>query len=829
MADRSPSDDKDFVKDGKSFFKAKSDKVIRKKIEAARKKALENQDALLKAFIRTNPIGAIGTGIIKSLRRSKRTMLAHHTAKIKKPSTRARLDQTGKPFHFAHSYVSADGSIGGTGKKATKAQEPGNAKKERHGSQGAAHMAYLERDGAIEKLAKFAEHDGHGLQFDEDRNMRIDAEIGIGLDPADRARRMQEYVENDAKVETVKAASPKTQDFAFSFGTIGETPKERQDFWTLVEKHKERGKSRLQYRLILELPHQASPEARHEAVRRFCEETFGKNDLPYWAVLHAPTAKNDPRNFHAHVVYLARPAKQIEWPEGGMDGKPNPDGSDKKLVPTWDFAAFTHLPDENKHRRIQYPNRQNILDVTRQQKFIKGMRKAYADIVNETMTKHRIDVRYDHRSYKDMGLKTEAMQSSTRGVHAATKGNKMLAMDVVNQDRNIKAVQNLFADVAFLEHRKAVGKLLALDDRIKEDIDRARQYKRLQRALPPDLKDSRLLSKLTKTGLHNIRKLVLERKLALASKRHELAVTRSTLQFIVDATDPAAMKKTRSSMARSILNLEKKKRTMKAGPEDEYALDQLKAQVATIPTDDFLLAIHQQAIQRREAFEKDNAREIARLRPMATRILNALRKSGAEPRDPLQEQSSNQAAVAVAEQARQAALKATAKAKAAEEERREKIRSAAEEYRQQAMEFGRKLLDQAVRDLPLGANPGVAIHLGMEEAKKAMMGDAYKPPSDERKANMFTRDPKPGEDPNGRYVMGYDEALAQHALALERARKLKEERLAREEAAKQQKIEPAQEPKTVETVDDKVANKKKKRRKAVLSQAKQDRSRGFER
>ena len=95
----------------------------------------------------------------------------------------------------------------------------------------------------------------------------------------------------------------------FSFGNIGESLSERTAFWQALEAAERKG-GRVQSRIVWELPHEASAQARHEMLRRFCSrlEAMG---LPYWAVVHAPTKANDARNFHAHIVYNEAPAKRM--------------------------------------------------------------------------------------------------------------------------------------------------------------------------------------------------------------------------------------------------------------------------------------------------------------------------------------------------------------------------------------------------------------------------------------------------------------------------------------------------------------------------------------
>ncbi|WP_163570796.1 hypothetical protein, partial [Klebsiella pneumoniae] len=84
------------------------------------------------------------------------------------------------------------------------------------------------------------------------------------------------YIENDAKVEK--------ETMAFSFGTIGQTAEERAQFWTDVEDHFPE-KSRLQYKLILGLPHEATPEMRLRMMADFTDTMFRDKNIPFWCAL----------------------------------------------------------------------------------------------------------------------------------------------------------------------------------------------------------------------------------------------------------------------------------------------------------------------------------------------------------------------------------------------------------------------------------------------------------------------------------------------------------------------------------------------------------------
>lgn len=117
----------------------------------------------------------------------------------------------------------------------------------------------------------------------------------VYLERADRnAKTQREEVEHDK-------SGP------LSFGNIGKNLATRIAFWDAVEVVEKRADAKLQSRLIAELPHWVSAEARREIVARFAKE-FEANSLGFWAAVHRPAIESgsDPRNFHLHLIWHDR-------------------------------------------------------------------------------------------------------------------------------------------------------------------------------------------------------------------------------------------------------------------------------------------------------------------------------------------------------------------------------------------------------------------------------------------------------------------------------------------------------------------------------------------
>jgi hypothetical protein len=249
----------------------------------------------------------------------------------------------------------------------------------------------------------------------EDRDREPSAEDWVeetmrdkpGLSSASSEAAAQAYVEHASKVSKVRGTTS-------SFGTLGNTLEERMAFWDLVHEHESSAGGRTQSRLVLELPHEASPHARHEMVRRYVKE-FEERGVPYWATIHEPTKDNDSRNYHAHVVFTDRPMAMMDHPDTGER--------------VWDFTVEEAFKDTTRHTRIRHPYRQNRDPEMRDRGWVKRSRSRFAGIVNDVMVENDLGVRYDPRSYKDMGLDVPPMKNVDRILTDRSKTQRFVVMD----------------------------------------------------------------------------------------------------------------------------------------------------------------------------------------------------------------------------------------------------------------------------------------------------------------------------------------------------------------------------------------------------------------
>ena len=454
------ADDSDLDESLIEFFKGGNIKAMErvlarayKKAEAAQRKKAGAGEVSRKASLLTK---ALNTAMSSYGRSTKNA-----------PSIRQKAPDTGgRPYHFAYSTMAKNGGRGrskgpsgpaaggapgaagsggvggpGTGPgrgggaagakgKATK----GGAKSKRANTAEAAHQIYTERDGAVDheapaldatreaEVAEALAQDraaGPVRSRGDGPDAGVDApevdEPEIGGSPRDRQERSRAFVEGfgrDAGLERAgsEAAAqayienpdkiPALQGKQSSFGTIGDTLEERLAFWDLVhEKESDKG-GRTQTRMVLELPHEATAAQRHEIVRLFTDD-LRKKGIPFWASIHAPTRNNDQRNFHAHIVCTDRPMRQMPHPETGEMA--------------WDFSiAVVTTKRVSGNKVTSHPYRQNRDPEMRDRGYVKKARARLSDVVNQVMAKSGTEVRYDPRSYKDMGLDVEPMKNVTR-------------------------------------------------------------------------------------------------------------------------------------------------------------------------------------------------------------------------------------------------------------------------------------------------------------------------------------------------------------------------------------------------------------------------------
>ena len=302
---------------------------------------------------------------------------------------------------------------------------------------------------------------------------------------------------------------------------------------------------RVQIRFVAELPHEISAEDRALIVQNFCDHlsSFSKDEIGsprgmmYTAVIHAPDAHNDRRNYHLHVVAHDRPACWLE--DHGM----------------WDFeVAETYRPEGQRFERVRFPFRQNKVGEVSQGHnktgrensgvdFIPAMRSKFAQITNQVLAKRGIDRRYDPRRYEEMGI------DRTPTEHLGTRAAALEAIGVPT------IVGKLNAAAIWTDAEKAIERrATAVDRTLKDGQKELRQLSEdVHEADPRDASLPLLRSLLAERELliENVaqdRRLIMTFDHLEAKAKSRAVRTRQTcLQFLTEIDKGAADYSTRSA------------------------------------------------------------------------------------------------------------------------------------------------------------------------------------------------------------------------------------------------------------------------------------------
>ena len=169
----------------------------------------------------------------------------------------------------------------------------------------------------------------------------------------------------------------------------------------------------VQRRVVLGIPHELSVAEMRTLVERWCEDNLGREGLRYHAVIHQPEGANDPRNWHAHIVYADIPFER-EVDRNGIQ------------TDRWTFERGKRLPEG-----LEAAQRLGGFGPEKRagaKKMVWAWRKSWADLQNRALTAKGVDRRFDPRSYaaqgrdeipgRHVGTKRAALESSGRGADA---------------------------------------------------------------------------------------------------------------------------------------------------------------------------------------------------------------------------------------------------------------------------------------------------------------------------------------------------------------------------------------------------------------------------
>lgn len=303
---------------------------------------------------------------------------------------------------------------------------------------------------------------------------------------------------------------------------------------------------RVQFRFVAELPHEITPEDRALIVQNFCDHlaTFSEGPdgrptgMMYTAVIHAPDAHNDRRNYHLHVIAHDRPAKWM--PEHGA----------------WDFEVAEVYQDPGSRKdRTRFPYRQNKIGEVSQGEsktnrkgsgidFVPAMRQRYSEIANAVLNLRGVDRRLDPRRYAEMGI--ERTPTKHLGTSAAALESIGVATELGKE--NAAAIWN---DAARAIERRAKDVDAALVTGQRELVQLADD---VQRTDPRNsaLQTLRILAAERESLIENVaddRRLIMTFDHLEAKAKSRAIRTRQTcLQFLTDIQHGVADRTTNSSV-----------------------------------------------------------------------------------------------------------------------------------------------------------------------------------------------------------------------------------------------------------------------------------------
>ena len=143
----------------------------------------------------------------------------------------------------------------------------------------------------------------------------------------------------------------------------------------------------IQYRLILELPHQLDPHQAAATLDAWCERELTQHDIAFHAAVHQPEHGNDPRNWHAHVVFPTI-LLQREPATGGWTFEHYPQKFPPSLRP----------PRLQILRRYTPPGASRKGTLLKRSQLLHQLRSSWVDHINQALERTDTHIRYVTRS-----------------------------------------------------------------------------------------------------------------------------------------------------------------------------------------------------------------------------------------------------------------------------------------------------------------------------------------------------------------------------------------------------------------------------------------------
>ena len=166
----------------------------------------------------------------------------------------------------------------------------------------------------------------------------------------------------------------------------------------------------LQRRIVVALAQELPLDAQERALRAWCERTFGDTGCTWHAAIHQPEGSNDPRNWHAHIVYTTCAiGREVN--------------ADRRETGRFDFEAGSTMPkmvDMGIVLDGNGPKKQRGM-----RDLVRKWRADMAEEQNAELERAGVEKCYDPRSYRAQGIDLEttthhganrsALEASGRG------------------------------------------------------------------------------------------------------------------------------------------------------------------------------------------------------------------------------------------------------------------------------------------------------------------------------------------------------------------------------------------------------------------------------
>jgi ATP-dependent exoDNAse (exonuclease V) alpha subunit len=148
--------------------------------------------------------------------------------------------------------------------------------------------------------------------------------------------------------------------------------RDRQELWNTAEAAEKRKNARVAREYVIALPFEMSAAQRLQLTRAFSQELADRYNCAVDIAVHAPTAKGDQRNHHAHLLATTREV--------------TPSGLGRKTEIEWRNGNRQKLGLQSTSREIS------------------GIRRRWQDLTNSHLQSLGIDARIDHRSLHAQGI-----------------------------------------------------------------------------------------------------------------------------------------------------------------------------------------------------------------------------------------------------------------------------------------------------------------------------------------------------------------------------------------------------------------------------------------